>query len=136
MTACGCENKILNNKLLHFLILIFSNINVRVCDILFPVILIPGKMHFMLHQLFVIRFERFLCGGKKCPLCDEPYHDVVMNESLAVTCGFEVWVFLSTGHSYPPCFLPSLIQLNMDWINTRMVRGHGISQIYWNTMLL
>lgn len=130
-----------NIKLLHFPILIFCDINLSSVW-LFPAILIPEKINFIPHQkndaeLFLsYASARILCGAMMCPLYVEPYHDVVMNESLAVACRFEVWVFLSTGHSYPPCFLPSLIQLNMDWIYTRMMRGHGISQIYWNTMLL
>lgn len=130
-----------NIKLLHLPILIFCDINLLSVR-LFPAILIPGKINFIPHPkkrlwtFLSYAYARFLCGAMMCPLYVEPYHDVIMNKSLAVACRFEVWVFLSTGHSYPPCFLPSLIQLNMDWIYTRMMRGHCISQIYWNTMLL
>lgn len=45
-------------------------------------------------------------------------------------------VFFSAGHLDAPNRLPGLIELAVNWINTRVVWSYCIAHVSWDAMLL
>lgn len=64
------------------------------------------------------------------------HHDISVDEASPIPCRLQVWVFFCAGNSDIPDLFPGIIELNMYWVDSRMVWSHCIAQISWNTMFL
>lgn len=62
--------------------------------------------------------------------------DAIVDEPAAVPGWPQVRVLLSAGHLDAPNRLPGLIELAVDGVHPRVVRGHGIAHICGDPMLL
>lgn len=59
-----------------------------------------------------------------------------MDEALTVAGRFEVGVLFSAGDPNVPHTFPSLIQLQVDRVDTRVVRGHSVAHIHRDVVVL
>lgn len=64
------------------------------------------------------------------------YHDAIVDEAPSVPCRLQVWVFFCAGHSDMPDLLPGLIQLDVDWVDSRVVWSHCVPHVSWYAVLL
>lgn len=65
-----------------------------------------------------------------------PHHDVAVDEALTIAGGLEVWILLSAGDPNVPHSPPSLIQLHVHRVHSWVVRGHGVTHVHWDVVLL
>ena len=59
-----------------------------------------------------------------------------MDEALAVAGRFEVGVLFSAGELDVPHTSPRLVQLQVNWVHTGVVRGHSVAHVHWDVVLL
>lgn len=81
------------------------------------------------------------CGGggrrREAPEAKlSTHHDAIVDEAAAVASRFQVWIFLRARHPDGPNLLPSLVQLHVDRVHTRVVGGHSVPHVSGDAMLL
>lgn len=54
------------------------------------------------------------------------YHDAIVDEAPSVPCRLQVWIFFCAGHSDAPDLLPGLVQLDVNWVDSGVVRSHCV----------
>lgn len=54
------------------------------------------------------------------------YHDAIVDEAPSVPCRLQVWVFFCAGHSDAPDLLPGLVQLDVNRVDSGVVRSHCV----------
>ena len=59
-----------------------------------------------------------------------------MDEALAVAGRFEVGVLLGAGDLDVPNASPSLVQLQVNRVDARVVRGHGVAHVHRDVVFL
>lgn len=70
------------------------------------------------------------------PLPPTTHHDVVVHEALAVAGRLEVRVLLGAGDLDVPHAPPGLVELQVDWVDARVVGSHGVAHVHWDAVLL
>ena len=65
-----------------------------------------------------------------------PHHDAVVDEALAVAGGLEVRVLLGAGDPDVPHAPPGLVELQVNRVHARVVRGHGVAHVHRDVVLL
>ena len=64
------------------------------------------------------------------------YHDAIVYKSSSILRWSQMRIFLRTGHLYTPDLAPSLVQFTVYWVDTGVVRCHGVAAVYWDVMRL
>lgn len=59
-----------------------------------------------------------------------------MHEALAVAGWLEVGVLLGAGDLDVPHAPPGLVELEVDWVDARVVGSHGVAHVHWDAVLL
>lgn len=59
-----------------------------------------------------------------------------MHEALAVAGRLEVGVLLGAGDLNVPHAPPGLVELQVDRVDARVVRSHGVAHVHWDVVLL
>lgn len=62
--------------------------------------------------------------------------DPIVDEAAAVSSRPQMGVLLCTGHLDAPHWLPGLVELAVNWVNSRVVWRHCIAHICWDAVLL
>lgn len=91
-----------------------------------------------LHRNHLPRFW-FWWGGRRREAPEtkpSTHHDAIVDEAAAVASRFQVWIFLRACHPDGPNLLPSLVQLHVDRVHTRVVGGHSVPHVSGDAMLL
>lgn len=105
---------------------------------------LPTKWSFSYSS--VCNFLFFFSSSYKCGksgritstlwILEGAHHDVFVNEASPIPSWFQMWIFFSAGDFNIPNLLPGLVKLNVDRVDTRMVRGHCIAHVSRNAVLL
>lgn len=65
-----------------------------------------------------------------------PHHDAVVDEALAVAGGLEMGILFSAGDPNVPHTSPSLVQLQVHWVDPWVVRSHCVTHVHRDVVLL